>query len=99
MDVMHNFNKTYENFVDFLNSSKIHQKADRETRYEIGANPKRSGDMSNTLESLEKIESIIYAAKNKLNNIDSNQIDPYIKRQLEKSYLELRSAYLRLMDI
>ena len=95
---MESNNKTYESFGDFIKSTEIHQKADEETRYEIGANPKRSGEMSDPLSSLEKMESIIFAAKNKLENIDSSQIDPYIIRQLEKSYLELRSAYLRLMD-
>lgn len=94
-----NNNKTYESFMDFIKSTELHQKADEETRYEIGANPKRSGMMVDPLNSLEKMESIIYAAKNKLNNIDASQLDPYISRQLEKSYLELRSAYLRLMDI
>ena len=95
---MRSYHRTYENFVDFINSSKIHQKADRETRYEIGSNPRRTGEISDPLTSLEKMESIIFSAKNKLDKLDRD-LDPYIIRQLEKAYLELREAYLRIMDI
>ena len=44
------------------------------------------------------MESIIFSAKNKLDKLDRD-LDPYIIRQLEKAYLELREAYLRIMDI
>lgn len=94
---MEKITRTCESFVDFVKSSELHQKSDEETRYEIGANPK--GQAGSMLDRLEQIESIIFAAKNKMETVDEREVSPYITNKLDKAYSELREAYLRLMDM
>jgi hypothetical protein len=50
--------------------------------------------------TLEKIQAISTAGINKVNALSKNGsvANPYIERQLDKAYSNLREAYLRLMD-
>jgi hypothetical protein len=86
-----------ESFMDFVKSSELHQKADEETRLEYNANPK--GPSTSVMHRLEQMESIIFAAKNKMEKVRENEVSPYITNKLDKAYMELREAYLRLMDM
>ena len=85
--------------MDFLKSSEEFQKADNENKYTIGANPNVKGPSVSIIHRLEQLESIIFAAKNKLETVRENEVSPYITNKLDKAYLELREAYLRLMDM
>tara|TARA_R110001592_G_scaffold204576_1_gene454623 strand:- start:75 stop:371 length:297 start_codon:yes stop_codon:yes gene_type:complete len=88
-----------ESFMDFLKSSEELQKADIEAQQTFGANPNVKGPSVSIIHRLEQLESIIFAAKNKLDNVREEEVSPYITNKLDKAYLELREAYLRLMDM
>jgi hypothetical protein len=102
-----------ENFRDFMIAAETHQT--QQNPYvnqflEIGSNPeeglpfhfeRRPEIGENPFSSkirLEQIEALSRSALNKIENVRGD-VSPYIERNLEKAYLNLREAYLRLMDI
>ena len=101
-----------ENFNEFLMASEVYQRPDATTRYEFGSNPSSMDlpfnferrpeigeDVNSVKSNLERIQSLSNAALNKVDNYREEEINPYIKSELDKAYKHFREAYLRLMDM
>lgn len=102
-----------ENFRDFMIAAETHQT--QQNPYvnqflEIGSNPKEGlpfhferrpeigENPSSSKMILDQIEAISKSALSKIEDVRGN-ISPSIERNLQEAYLNLREAYLRLMDI
>jgi hypothetical protein len=92
----------FENFLQFIQSSEIHQTPGIARRYEYGYQPddlpfnhERRPEVGEIRSEyrLEQMQGILDVMISK--GIDQ---DPYILREIEKSYMHLREAYLRSTD-
>jgi methyl-accepting chemotaxis protein len=110
-----NKHKVQENFQDFIRSTELHQTGEAASKYSYGSNPIGENDLPYEFERrpeigeidnsvtmmMERMQSIIEAGINKSNTLSKKgeDVGPYIKRHLAKSYAHLREAYLRMMDM
>jgi len=81
-------------FREFIQSSEL---GGTGNRYEFGKDPMEIKETTKDL--LVHINTLSAAALNKIENSKIDSENVYIKRQLIKAKLELREAYLRLMDM
>ena len=62
----------------------------------------RDGEESSAMtQMLERMQSLIDAGINKSQTLSrmGKDVNPYIKREITKSYIHLKEAYLRMMDM
>ncbi len=81
--------------IDNIENMKDDLPFNFERRPEIGER------ISSVRSRLEQMEALSQAGLNKLNNgrMRDSEISPYIKRQLDLAYQNLREGYLRLMNM
>ena len=108
-------NNVHENFEDFIRSTELHQTGEAASKYSYGSNPIEEGDLPYEFERrpeigeesspmtqiLERMQSLIDAGINKSQTLSrmGKDVNPYIKREITKSYIHLKEAYLRMMDM
>ena len=83
-------------FREFLGSAYL---GGTGNRYEFGKDPMEMEIKETTKDLLNHINTLSAAALNKIEGRSIDSENAYIKRQLIKAKLELREAYLRLMDM
>ena len=83
-------------FREFIQSSYL---GGTGNRYEFGNDPNEMEERQTIEDLLNHINALSGAALNKIDGKGKDFDNPYIKRQLIKAKIELKEAYLRLMDM